>query len=604
MADNRPIVANLDFQSVKDDLIDHFKSRPEFADYEFTGSGLNMLMDILAYNTHYNSLAANFLVNEMFLDSAVMRNNVVSIAKMLNYTPRSARGAKTKITLNVPRLNNESFTIIPAGTLFAARDGNSSLNFYTIKDHTLNFSVGDVTRDIEVEIHEGTLITQRFTMSNANEEFPKFDLGDGLVDLSTLTVALNGIKYAKVTPEDEGVVASDSTSRIYFLEETRNQSFRILFGNNVIGKKPEIGDEIICSYLVCNGEAGNGVSRFTVSLPGRTGAAQKIGTTVNPAQGGSNPETIREIKDTAPHWYQSQFRAVTENDYAAFIKKKFADIQALSVYGGEKVGQPGNVFIAIKPKSGDKLSDSTKNTILNEVLTGTNVVTVRPKIVDPFIMKIVLKTIITYDDKLLATSREILQAKTISLFERFNTNYIGSFLETFRESQLAEEIKAVDKSIISTNTRVSLRVDTVATGGILSTYRWFFGNKLYHPFEGFNAAKGGIFSSTLFNRVGRTFQSGFDEDGKGNIRLFDFIDGEKVFVNQKAGTINYVTGEIHLFDFDPDDGPIQFTAIPDSFDVIADNNTVLEITSDTSVVEAVEKNEVATLKNINLSRSS
>lgn len=599
--DNRPIVSDLDFQSIKDDMISYFKDRPEFADYEFAGSGLNLLMDILAYNTHYNALAANFALNESFIDTALIRSNVVSLAKSLNYLPRSARSSTTKINLNVPRISNEGFYVIPAGSTFKASGGGQTFNFYTIEDYTVNFTSAATANNITVDIYEGKLSTQRFVHTDTTIEFPGFDLGQTNIDTTTLTVTVNGVKYEQITPENEGVIGQDRNSEIFFIEETRDRTHKIIFGNNVIGKKLNINDVIVATFLRSSGEAANGIKNFSINIPGRSDITTN--TVPNISQNGQSPESIQEIKDNAPHWYQSQFRAVTENDYASLLKNKFADIQSINVYGGEKVNQPGKVFIAIKPKSGDALTKSTKDTLLATVLNNSSVVTVRPEFVDPFILKVVLKTVAIYDDARLVTNRSALKAKITSLLGNLNTIYLGEFMDSFRESFLSSQIQELDSAVESSNTRVSLRVDNKVTNGILQYYNWTFNNKLYHPNDGFNAENGGILSTNLFRRAGRTNNSGFDEDGFGNIRLFDVVEGEKITVEPNAGTINYETGDITLEDFDPVDTTINFTTVPDSFDVQANNNIILEIATDDSIVDVLEKNETATIKNLNISRS-
>lgn len=599
--DNRPVVSNLDFDSIKTDLIDFYKNKPEFKDYEFTGSGLNLLMDILAYNTHYNALAANFLLNESFIDTSLIRGNVVSLAKSFNYVPRSAKCSTTTLTLNVPRVAGEGYFIIPAGSYFTASSGNVKFNFYIIEDYTVNFNSAQSSNTIQVDVYEGTLLTQRFTHSNSREEFPAFDLGQTYIDTSTLTVNVNGIKHVMVTPETEGSLGTNNNSRIYFVEETKERTHRILLGNNVVGKKPDIGSNVTATFIKSSGEIANGARTFTVNIPGRNDIS--ILGTVSPSQGGNSPESIQSIKDNAPHWFQSQYRAVTENDYKTLLLNKFADIRSINVYGGEKVNQPGKVFIAIRPRSADALTQATKDTLLTEVLNKTSVVSIRPEFVDPFILKVVLKTVVIYDNAELVSNRNILKAKIQNLFTVLNNAYIGDFMSSFRESYLSSQISDLDSSILGSNSRVSLRVDINATNNRLNFYNWTFNNKLYHPNAGFNASKGGVVTSNLFYREGRDYQSGFDDDGFGNLRLYDFIDNEKVTVTEIAGTINYETGEIDVQDFDPADGVIQFTAIPDSFDIVSNDNIILEIATDSSNVDVIEKNETSTIKNLNLSRS-
>jgi hypothetical protein len=600
MAQNRPIVADLDFTSVKEDMISYFKSKPEFKDYEFTGSGLNLLLDVLAYNTHYNALTANFLMNEMFLDTAVMRNNVTSLAKSLNYSPRSITSASSFITITIPRLFAESYYVLPAGTLFTTRNGNSSLSFYTLKAYTVQFGQGDTEKTVTVQAYEGAISTQRYIYTTDVIGFPSFEIPDYDIDTSTISVSVNGDKFSRVTPEKEGIVNVTDTSRIFFTEETRNGTQRLLFGNGTIGKALEVGDDILATYLISSGLDGNGISSFDID------STRNI--TVNSAtisQGGAVAESIREIRTNAPHWFQSQYRAVTENDYSVLLRKKYADIQAISVYGGETVGQPGKVFISIKPKSADTLSVATKDAIINDILSGSNVVTITPILIDPVFVNIVLKSVITYDDNLMTTNPDVLKARAFTMFSNFNTEYIGEFLKSFRVSQLSSEIEKLDDAVVSSNTRLNLRIDITAKNQKLARYGWKYNNRIYHPEAGYKKAQGGVLSTNAFNRVGRTYTSGFDDDGNGNVRLFDLIDNTKVYANERAGLIDYEKGTIDiLIEFDPVDTTIQFTVVPDSFDVVAQENSILRISVDASLVETVEKNDTATLKNINLSRSN
>lgn len=597
----RPVVANLDFADVKQDLIDHFKSRPEFKDYEFTGSGLNLLLDILAYNTHYNALTANFMMNEQFLDTAVMRNNVVSLAKSLNYLPRSQSAASATITLNIPRRNNELFYVVPAGSKFTVASDLATLSFYTIDAFTVQFRAGETEKNVTVTAYEGELTSQRFIKRDSNPSFTAFDLVNTLIDTSTISVSVNGVRYVQVTPEIEGISDVKDTSRVFFVEETRELSYRIIFGDGVIGKALEQGDEVIATYLRTNGSGGNGVTGFTADIETRpeiTVVESSI------SAGGNETESIREVKVNAPRWFQSQYRAVTENDYDVFLRKRYADIQALSVYGGEKVGAPGKVFICIKPKSADKLSEPVKQKIIGDILNDSNVVTITPVITDPFLIDIIPKSLVIYDKNLSVNQPDVIKAGIITLFNNFNTEYIGDFMKTFSISQLSNEIKGVDDSIVSSNTRIGLRTKVTAKNKTLSLYNFTFGNKLFNPTKGFNKEFGGILSTNEFFRVGQVNKSGFDDDGEGNLRLFDIIDGTKTYINKKAGTIDYVTGTINVtLLFDPADGDIYFTVVPDSFDVLSTNNTILRIATDDAVVLVVEKNDSATIANNNLSRS-
>ena len=338
MASDRLVIANLDFDDVKKDLIDHFKSREEFSDYEFTGSSLNLLMDILSYNTHYYSLASNFLLNESFIDSALLRKNVVSLAKRLNYTPRSVSSAFTTVTLSVTKADGETSYILPAGTLFNSTSGNATLSFYTMEDYAVQFESTDVdgsVKTINVIIYEGKYTTQRFSGDKNYTDFSSFTLNDDGIDTSTLVISVNGTQYFKVTPEDEKLFDLNEDSNSYFIEENRDGHVNIIFGNGIVGKPIQYGDQIFATYLRSSGEDGNGISVFSCS-----NQLWSVTSVKGITQGGAPKETIQSIKDNAPKWFQAQYRAVTTNDYEVILRNKFADIQAISVYGGEDV--PGS----------------------------------------------------------------------------------------------------------------------------------------------------------------------------------------------------------------------------------------------------------------------
>ena len=305
-SNNRPLVANLDFDDIKEDIINHYKANSTFKDYNFTGSALNTIVDMLAYNTHLNALTANFAINEMFLDTSQRRENVLSLAKSLNYQPTSTTASNVTLTLAIPRDGSEASFTIPAGSLAIATSGNTTFNFFTIQDYIVQYNTGDTTKNIDVIFYEGVQLTQRFIHSNSTISFPTFDILNTGVDTQTIVVTVNGIKYTKITPENEGVVLTNAASLIYFVEETYNLKHRIRFGNGVIGKGLVQGDEIIITYLTTKGVIANGINAFTVSISGKSGASIA---TVQTSAGGADIESIRSIKDNAPHWFQSQFIA-------------------------------------------------------------------------------------------------------------------------------------------------------------------------------------------------------------------------------------------------------------------------------------------------------
>lgn len=597
---NKPVVANLDFDDIKKDIIDHFKDSNDFKDYNFQGSALNTLIDILAYNTHLNALTANFSINEMFINTAQKRENLVSIAKGMNYVPTSTTASRVDVTIEVPRLGSERSFIIPVGTTLTATSGNTTFTFNLIKDYIAQFLTNETSKQLKMTFFQGKSLTERFIQNNSNLEFPTFDLLNGDVDTQTITARVNDVKYTMLNPENESISNIDSSSAIFFVEEISNKKHRIKLGNGVIGRKVNVGDEVVVSYLTSAGENANNISTFSISVAGRSDIS--IISNGN-SYGGSSIETERSIKDNAPHWFQSQYRAVTSNDYETIIKKNYPDIQAINAYGGEDVGKPGKVFITIKPKVGDKLSDAAKLHIQNNIIKKFNIVNIKPEILDPQYIELLLNTTVIYDNGRLTSNEASLKSKIFSLFTSFNNNRLSSFTKSFFEQNLAEEIKLLDQSIVSINTRTSLRYNATVTNNKLNKYQISFNNPLYHPLLGFNNEKGGILSTNDFKRIGKSFTSGFDDDGKGNIRLFDNLDNVKVYSNNKAGTIDYGTGILDIKDFDPVDGNINFTVVPDSFDVLSLNEYILRISLDSSIINIVEKDNIQLINLLNKSRS-
>ena len=607
ISNNRPVVSDLEFASIKEDILAHFRDRPEFADYDFTGSALNLLVDVLAYNTHYNALTANFMLSEMFLDSAMIRANVVSLAEHLNYTPRSSAAAFTTVTLRFTKQNPEDHypVIIPGGTVFTAAAGNGTYSFHTLEDYSFQFKELDptgTTIDLTVTVYEGKFRTQRFINDRASSDFSRFELAQDSIDTSHLRVEVNGIRYERIEPLEENIFTATRNSKIYFVEESRNGYPIIVFGNDVVGEAIDVHDEVIISYLQTNGVEGNGIRNFTTSIGNRPEAT--IVSVNGASSGGAGRETVQEIKDFAPKWFQTQYRATTADDYEAILRKKYADIQAITVYGGDEVYTPGKVYIVVKPKSADALTSGTKDLLKREIIKEYNVVTVTPEFIDPQIVNIVLDTVIVYDESKLVSSPSALRSKVANLYSYFNSNYISDFLSTFHESNFSYELRSLDDSVVSSNTRVSLSVETGVKDFMMDTMYFDLGNRLYHPEDGFRSSRGGILKSDLFMRRGQAVFSGLDDNGYGKIRLYNLVDGEKVYITEDAGVIDYLNGTFEIkIDLYPVSGPIKFTIIPESFDIVARRNVILEIDSVHSSVHAIEKDDKDLIKYNSLSRS-
>lgn len=600
MADNRPVVANLDFDDIKRDMIEYFSGRDDLKDMNFTGSALNTLLDILAYNTHYNALAANFAMNETFLDTAIVRDNVVSLAKTLNYQPRSITASFSKIKLSISKTGAETFFVIPAGTVFTAKDGNTTFNFYTIEDNTVQFNSSQTANEITVNAYEGTLISQRFVNVNTSGQ-SSFNLLNENIDTQTITVSVNGDKWTKVTAETEGSTTATKDSKIYFIEETIGGKQKVVFGNGKVGKSLDANDEVIVTYIVTTGQDANGIKTFTASISGKQTSEYSI-VSADRSSGGANAESVEEIKINAPKYFQSQFRAVTTNDYEAILKKNFADIESVNVFGGETIGKPGQVFLTIKPKSSDKLTDSAKDNIKSNILDKFNIVTIRPEILDPSFIDIVLDTNVIYDASKLTTTAQNIVSKTINLFSSFNSSNLNNFGDNFFMSVLTKEIDDTDDSIISSNNRVKLQFKNEVVNNLL-TYKFSYLNRIYHPFDGYKAGQGGVFNTNEFTILGNTVKSVMEDDGYGKLVIYNIENGVKVLKNAAAGTINYETGAIDIEDFKTTDDSITFTAIPDSFDITSSENYLLRLSTSDSTVRAIDSTNTAAIAQLTRSRS-
>jgi len=587
MSNHKLEVSDFDFDSIKANLKTFLQNQSEFQDYNFEGSGFAILLDILAYNTHYLGFNANMLANEMFLDSADIRKNIVSLAKMLNYTPSSVRAPYADLDVTVNDATGSTLTM-PKGTVFTTTVDGKSFQFVTNEEHTITPTNGVFLFD-DIDVYEGTLVTFRYTV-DTNDPDQKFIIPSEFADTTTLKVSVQNSALDTTTNIYSlagGYNNVTDTSKVYFLQEVENGRFEVYFGDGVLGAKLNNGNIIILEYIVTNIEEANGASTFTIASS-VGGFSDITVATVSNAQGGALAETKESIRFNAPLSYTAQNRAVTTSDYETLVRSIYPNASAVSAWGGEDEETPvyGVVKIAIKAKSGSTLTTNTKNSIIT-ALKPYNVASVRPQIVDPETTKILLTTNVKFNSRVTSKSSATIKTLVLETLENYSDNTLSKFDGVFRYSKLLKLIDDTDTSILSNITTLKIRKTFTPTINSSTRYNIYFRNALYNPVSGHNAVNGGILESSGFKIDGDVTNVFFlDDDGSGNVRRYRLVSGVRTYANNTQGTINYTTGEIQLNSLNISvienirgavSTVIELTVKPNSNDIVPVRNQILEI---------------------------
>ena len=598
MSDKRIDVTALDFDDIKENLKTFLKQQDQFTDYDFTGSGMNTLLDVLAYNTHYNAVYANVLANEMFLDSADIRNSIVSHAKHVGYTPRSATSPIAKLNVVVSDLSG-STAVAARGTTFTTTVDGVSYN-YIVKDDTTITPESGVYTFSELPVYEGTLVNNKFTVDTTNAD-QRFLIENPLADTTTLQVTVqNSSTDSTTTTYTKSTDLADvtSTSTVYYLEGVEDEKYEVIFGDGVLGKALSTGNIVTLSYIVTSGADSNGASSF--SLSGTiAGSSTATITTASNSSGGADPETPDSIRFNAPRQFASQNRAVTAKDYESRVKTIYPNANSVQVWGGEDNSTPvyGRVYISIKPKTGNVVTQSDKTDIINK-LKDFNVASITPVIEDTETTFLQLNVTVRFDQKTTTKTSDSIKSLVQSAITTFNNNNLQQFDQMFRHSKFIETVNKVDTAILSNITTVKLHKSFTASTSASTTYTINFSNALYNPHSGHNATGGGILSTSGFKINGDTTNEYFlDEDGEGNVRLYYLVAGVRTYTNNTQGTIDYDNGTIVLnslfvTEVSNVDGAsstaIRLTVTPNSVDIKPVRNQVIEIdeTNTTTTVTA------------------
>jgi hypothetical protein len=583
MATNKNItVAELDFDAIKSNIKTFLKAQSTFADYDFEGAGLSVLLDILAYNTHYNALYTNLAVNESFLDSASKRSSVVSRAKEIGYVPHSATGATATVNIVVSGTTSSPATLtLPAYSSFSSTIDGANYTFYNT-EAIVTSRVGSTYTFTGVNIKEGTPLTFKYTVADGVQ----YILPNSNVDLSTLKVRVQDNPSSsnfKTFVNQEDIINLDGITQVYFIKEIEGQLYELEFGNDTIGKALVSGNVVNLTYMTTNKTEGNGARLFTYTGSTLLGGTVAV-TTTTPAVGGTDIESIDSVRYNAPRSYASQNRAVTVEDYKSIIFRLYPEAQTVNAWGGEDNVPPsyGRIYLSIQPISTSILTDTQKEYIIREILKQKNVVSITPIIVDPEYINLEISTAVYYNPRLTIKTETELKDLVINTIKAYNTENLESFTGIFRHSNLSSQIDATEDSIISNITTIKLHREIEVEYNSNSTYTIYLGNPIYNS----GVPEESITSTGFYIQGNENIM--YLEDlptlgtNNGVLKMYYYVGDIKTYF-RTFGTIDYSNGivtmpELEITGIDQTTSDIfELIIKPQSNDVVSIRNQLVTI---------------------------
>lgn len=587
---------NLDFDQIKASIKDYLRANSNFTDFDFEGSNFSVLIDTLAYNTYITAFNSNMVVNESFLDSATLRENVVSLARNIGYVPRSRTAAKAAITFEVPTTSTSPLLTLEAGLVCVGASENTSYRFSISENITTTINNGIAkfgSSSAPVYAYQGSLLTKEWTVDASITQ--RFILDNPYIDTSTIVVYVKGINDSGLGREyfkANNILNLKSTSEVYLIQEVQDEKYEILFGDGIFGKKLENGTVITVKYIVTDGERGNGPSVFDFKGNFLNAANIRVipsgsitVNTISPASNGSEIENLASIKYYAPRLYSAQYRSVTSRDYEAIIKQIYPNTESVSVVGGEELNPPkfGTVVISIKPKNGSYVSDFDKNNILNQ-LKNYSITGINQEIVDLKVLYVEIDSSVYYNSAQVSNVDNLKTSITNGLVDYSKNVDINKFGGRFKYSKVIQLIDRIDSAISSNITKVIIRRDMKALVNQFAQYEICFGNRFHINPEGFNIKSTGFFiqgeaGKVYLTDVPNKIKAGqnagnLDGSNMGVISAITKTSGDKYRVVLKSvGTVDYSKGEIRLTTVnitstDVANNIIEIQAYPDSNDVV------------------------------------
>ena len=606
---------NLDFDQIKTSIKDYLRTNSDFTDFDFEGSNFSVLIDTLAYNTYITAFNSNMVVNESFLDSATVRENVVSLARNIGYVPRSKSAAKATISFDIDSNDTTevSTVTLKAGLVCIGSSNDITYTFSVPEDITTTVipqfdgggsRTGYTASFNSIEVFQGTLIRKSFTVDGSLDQ--RFILDNPSIDTSTIVVYVkddpSGADKGTLFTQVDNILNIDSNSPTFLIQEVQDEKYELLFGDGIFGRKIENGKTINVTYLVTDGREGNGPAFFSYAgnIENDSGSTSTLTSTptisvVSAASNGGDIESVDSIKYFAPRLYSSQYRAVTARDYEAIIQQIYPNTESVSVVGGEEIDPPqfGTVFITIKPKNGDFVSDFDKTQILSDLknysLTGIN-----QKIVDLKVLHIELESFIYYDSSRVKSVNELKTRVTNGLTTYSRSTDVNKFGGRFKYSKILSVIDNIEDSITSNITRIRIRRNLNALLNQFAQYEICFGNQFNVKSEGLNIKSTGFKISGVSETVFLTDTPSADKQtGIVSIVKRDIVDGQKIIIVENAGTVDYIKGEINLTTInitstDKPNNIIEIQAFPESNDVIGLEDLYLKFNIESSSINMVK----------------
>ena len=598
--------SNLDFDQIRTQIKDYLRANSNFTDFDFEGSNFSVLIDTLAYNTYISAFNSNLVVNESFLDSATLRENVVSLARNIGYVPRSKTAARASILFQVQTNSSTPTLTLQPGLVCTGVDDDTNFVFSISESITsvVNNGIAQFgTSDSPIDVLEGTFLTNQFIVDGSLNQ--RFILDNGSIDSSSIVVYVKGSAdpgLGKQYKLVDNIINVTSTSETYLIQEVQDERYELLFGDGIFGKKLENGAVITVQYVVTGGIEGNGPSIFAYagSLQDSLGnivvpTVVPTVTTISAASNGGDIETLDSIKYFAPRLYSAQYRAVTARDYETIIASIYPNTESVSVVGGEELSPPefGTVFITIKPKNGEFVSDFDKTTILQKLksysLTGIN-----QKLVDLQVLYVEVDSFVYYNSSQVANVNDLQSKITSSLTTYSKSSDLNKFGGRFKYSKVLNVIDNIDNAITSNITRVKIRRNLNALINQFAQYELCFGNEFNVKPEGLNIKSTGFRIQGESETVFITDTPNADKlSGVISIVKKDEVSNTNIVVVKSAGTVDYVHGEVNLTTInivstDRPNNVIEVQAFPESNDVIGLQDLYLEFNIPNSTINMVK----------------
>ena len=595
--------SELDFAQIKTNLVAYMKATDTtFNDYNYEGSAMSTIIDVLAYVTHINSMNANFALNETFLDTSQLRSSVVSHAKLLGYTPRSIAPSVAVVDMVMSKGNATPFwnhdgtnTPLPLsiqrGIKFSTTIDGITYPMFNSTTQTINYNTTDGWKFSNLYLEQGTL--SNITYTYANNTFESYVIPAANVNTASIKVTVTdstSSNASKVYSLNSNMVTLDGTSEVFFLEEGRDGFYEIKFGDNIIGKRPGNGNNIVIEYsTIASGTDVNGATVFTMT-DSILGNSTETVTLVTKATGGAARETKEAIKFNAPLAHISQNRAVTPDDYKTIIKNEFADLEAVAVWGGEDNPIPdyGKVYVSIKPLSAEVLTEAQKTTIKTNILKPKNVVSITPVLVDPEYTYIDLEVFFKFNPNKATVTASGLASSIRSTLIAYNNDVLKSFNGVYRDSNVGKKIDDTNIAIISNITRVKMQKKLVPVLGTTTKYTLAF-NQALTDIDATTGTTGSYLTSTVFTFGGVDCRLKDYYDSSSDTRIIQIVDTNNLVQDANIGDVNEETGTVTLNAFNPTALPtgqttVDITVKPASSDVSPTRNELLTINTSTATI--------------------